>query len=112
MAAAIRPSAGASIPRLLTCGRSLSEGELYFIIENGVRLTGMPAWGPGGDDDLDSWKLVAFIRHLPGLTRQEETEMEKINPKGPQNRQEGKEEEDFLKGRETAPSSDHHPHQH
>ncbi len=43
------------------------DGELYYIIENGVRMTGMPAWGDpnGGLQDDDSWKLVLFIRHLP-----------------------------------------------
>lgn len=46
----------------------LHDGELYYTIKNGVRLSGMPAFGEPGDDDLASWKLVAFIRHLPSLT--------------------------------------------
>lgn len=78
--------------------QGLSDGELYFIIENGIRLTGMPAWGKGGDDDDDSWKLVAFIRHLPALTSEEQQEMERMNPKGTDEQQEEKEEEEFLKG--------------
>ena len=32
----------------------LSDGELYWIIENGVRLTGMPAWGDGSGNDPDT----------------------------------------------------------
>ena len=47
--------------------QEMSDGELYYTIKNGVRLSGMPAFGDSGDDDVDSWKLVAFIRHLPQL---------------------------------------------
>lgn len=37
----------------------LSDGELYYIIQNGIRLTGMPAWGKERDEnDQDNWKLV------------------------------------------------------
>ena len=50
----------------------LSDGELYYIIHNGVRWTGMPAWGDP-DNDSDSWKLVLFIRHLPQLAPAELT---------------------------------------
>jgi|SRR5579859_2751064 len=62
--------------------QSLTDGELYYIIHNGIRLTGMPAWGREGQDQ-DSWKLVLFVRHLPQLTSAEEREMESLNPKGP-----------------------------
>ena len=63
--------------------QSLTDGELYYIIRNGVRMTGMPAWGSPQDGDLDhdSWMLVLFIRHLPQVTAQEEREMQKLNPK-------------------------------
>ena len=62
--------------------QSLSDGELFAIIENGVRLTGMPAWGGTGlHDEEDSWELVHFIRHLPSLTAVELAEMEKLNPR-------------------------------
>ena len=40
------------------------------LIERGVPLTGMPAWSTGtADGARSSWELVAFIRHLPKLTR-------------------------------------------
>jgi hypothetical protein len=54
----------------LPATQDLSDGELFWIIENGVRLTGTPAWGVPCSGD-DSWKLVHFIRHLPALSRQE-----------------------------------------
>jgi mono/diheme cytochrome c family protein len=75
--------------------QNLTDGELYYTIHNGIRLTGMPAWGTDEKDE-DSWKLVWFIRHLPQLTPAEEREMEALNPKGPGERQEELEEKQFL----------------
>ena len=62
---------------------------------------GMPAFGTHRDDDLDSWKRVAFTRHLPTLSENEELEMEKMNPKSPQEMEEEQEEENFLNGSPT-----------
>jgi mono/diheme cytochrome c family protein len=67
----------------LPATQNLSDGELYYIIRNGVPLTGMPAWGdPHFDQDDDSWQLVLFIRHLSQLTPEELKDMERYNPKG------------------------------
>ena len=77
--------------------QELTDGELYYTIHNGIRLTGMPAWGTADKDD-DSWKLVLFIRHLPQLTPNEAREMEALNPKGPAEKEEELEEEQFLNG--------------
>jgi len=82
--------------------QNLSDGELYYIIENGVRLTGMPAWGRGGYDDEDTWGLVLFIRQLPHLTKKDLDEMEQFNPRSPAEMQEEEEERRFLNG-EPAP---------
>lgn len=50
--------------------QQLTDGELFYIISNGVRFTGMPAWG--GEDSPESiWGLVAFIRRLPKLSPEE-----------------------------------------
>jgi mono/diheme cytochrome c family protein len=78
--------------------QGLSDGELFWIIENGVRFTGMPAFGSHHSSQEDSWKLVLFIRHLAQLTAEERLEMEHYNPKGPGDRDEEQEEEDFLRG--------------
>jgi mono/diheme cytochrome c family protein len=77
--------------------QELSDGELFYIIKNGVRLTGMPAWGDERDD-ADNWKLVHFIRHLPKITPQELDEMRKMNPVSPHERMEQEKDEEFLKG--------------
>jgi mono/diheme cytochrome c family protein len=80
--------------------QSLSDGELYYIIRNGVPLTGMPAWGDPrlGNSDSQTWALVSFIRHLPTLTPGEVAGMQKLNPKSATEREEEQEEEDFLNG--------------
>jgi len=93
--------------------QKLTDGELYYTIKNGIRLTGMPAWGEVGDADEDSWKLVYFIRHLPQLSPDEQKEMEQLNPKGPEEKLEEQQEEDFLKGNDNSqpqPKSKHMNH--
>jgi len=90
--------------------QDMSDGELYYTIQNGVMLSGMPAFGTPGDNDLDSWRLVAFIRHLPSLSQAEVMQMEKMNPKSPEELNEEQEEENFLQGNPAPaqPSPAHH----
>jgi len=86
-----------------------TDGELYWIIENGIRLTGMPAWGKGGPDDTDTWKLVHFVRRLNELTPEHLKEMAAANPKSPSELEEEKEDERFLAGEDSpAPAPHHH----
>jgi mono/diheme cytochrome c family protein len=109
--------------------QSLSDGELFYIIENGIRFTGMPGWGTGkgdaaddhaeseGHEGHDSWSLVHFIRHLPKLTDAEQQEMKTLNPKGPEEWEQQQQMQEFLKGAEApaAPvesSHEHHEHPH
>ena len=62
--------------------QSLTDGELFYVIENGVRLTGMPAWSTGTKEgETASWHLVHFIRRLPRLTEDDIAQMEKLNPR-------------------------------
>ena|SRR5215472_5761647 len=92
----------------LPATQNLSDGELYYTIQNGIRLTGMPAWGEAGDNDEDTWKLVHFIRHLSQLTPQEEKQMEHLNPKGPEEWKEEQEEQEFLNQGSPAQEQSHH----
>jgi mono/diheme cytochrome c family protein len=96
--------------------QKLADGDIFWIIENGVRLTGMPAFGGAGsehDHDVeDTWKLVHFIRHLPVLSAEEKLEMEKYNPKGPDDRQEEQEENNFLNGGVAKPTAKPDRHHH
>jgi cytochrome c553 len=97
--------------------QQLSDGELFWIIENGVRLTGMPAFGSGtAESAAASWSLVHFIRHLPKITPEELGEMEKLNPKSPEEWEQMQREAAFLAGggasSTPAATSNAHAHHH
>ncbi len=92
--------------------QSLADGELFAIIENGVRLTGMPAWGTGAPEDAqESWQLVHFIRHLPKLRPEELAEMEDLNPRSRKEYEEEERTRSFLESGEEAPAPPP-PHRH
>ena len=92
--------------------QSLTDGELFYIIENGVRLTGMPAFGTGTPEGAEeTWHLVHFIRELPRLTPEQIQQMEAMNPRPPAEIQQRMEEERFLQGGD-APSTAPAPHAH
>jgi mono/diheme cytochrome c family protein len=81
--------------------QDLSDGALFYIIEHGIRFTGMPAWGTGAAGDQEtSWHLVNFIRHLPKLTSEQVQQMEEMNPRPPAEIRQEIEEERFLAGEE------------
>lgn len=92
--------------------QALTDGELFFIIENGVRFTGMPAWAGAGSAE-GSWHLVHFIRHLPNLTDEEKDRMEALNPRSPGEWRALEDEAAFLRG-EKPPSREpgHAVHAH
>lgn len=87
----------------------LSDGELFYIIEHGVRLTGMPAWSTGtAEGEAASWHLVQFIRHLPKLTESELQRMRELNPRSAEAWREEEEIRRFLEGEaETPPAGAH-----
>jgi len=77
----------------------LSDGELFSIIEHGIRLTGMPGWGNGTlESERESWALVHFVRRLPKLTDEDIERMEALNPKSPSELKQDEEERRFLEG--------------
>ena len=77
--------------------QDLSDGQLFYIIENGVRMTGMPAWGTGkASGESASWMLVHFIRHLPEVSEAELEAMAALNPKSPDEMTQQMEDEKFL----------------
>ena len=91
--------------------QDLSDGELYYAINQGIRLTGMPAWGEPGDDDLGSWELVGFVRTLPTLTPAQLEEMKTMNPVPASVMKARQDEDDFL-DEETPPAKTHDSHSH
>jgi mono/diheme cytochrome c family protein len=94
--------------------QQLTDGELYYIIENGVRFTGMPAFGEKAGDEQDeaSWKLVRFIRHLPMLTDDEIILMKSMNPKSPADIANEQRIQKFLQGDDAAPAESSPTHHH
>jgi hypothetical protein len=81
----------------LPATQQLSDGELFYVIENGIRFTGMPAWSTGTDADEEStWRLVHFVRHLPQLTPADLEAMKARNPRSPEEIRLELEEERFL----------------
>ena len=97
----------------LAATQQLTDGDLYYIIRNGVPLTGMPAWGePDTPQDDESWQLVLFLRHLPKLTAEEIKDMEHYNPVGEMEREDEKEHENAPNAGNPAGKSapEHHHH--
>jgi len=83
----------------LPATQSLTDGQLFYIIENGVRLTGMPAWSTGqAEGEEATWHLVHFIRELPQLTEEQIDQMKRLIPRSPAEIQREIEEEQFLRG--------------
>ena len=92
--------------------QSLTDGELFSIIEHGIRLTGMPGWGNGTpESERESWVLVHFVRRLPKLTDEELARMETLNPKTSEQWRE-EEARRFLAGEKPKPSMSAPSHKH
>jgi mono/diheme cytochrome c family protein len=93
--------------------QQLSDGELFYIIENGVMLTGMPGWSTGSPEgEKSSWQLVHFIRRLPSLTPDDLQEMERLNPRSRAEYEEERKIEEFLEGGDPPPQNATPPDPH
>lgn len=57
-------------PELARAAGEWRAGELFWIVRNGIRMTGMPAIG-AGHSDRDVWDVVAFVERLPRMTEEE-----------------------------------------
>ena len=86
--------------------QQLSDGEIFYFIENGVRLTGMPGWSTGTlEGERASWQLVHFIRRLSTLTPDDLAVMERFNPTSRAVFEEERRIEEFLNGADAPPPS-------
>jgi len=56
-----------SPPSLAEVVPSWSSAEIFWILKNGIRMTGMPAFGPTHSNDR-LWSIVAFVKQLPKMT--------------------------------------------
>lgn len=57
------PAPGLTLARV----QARSDGELQWIVSNGIRMTGMPAFGASRSEQ-EVWQLVAAVRRLPDLS--------------------------------------------
>jgi mono/diheme cytochrome c family protein len=57
-------------PHLAEDPWDLSEREVFWIVKNGIKLAGMPAFGPT-HSDRQIWGLVAVVRRLPRMDADE-----------------------------------------
>lgn len=53
-------------PDLTGIARTYTPAELFWILKNGIKSTGMPSWNDHGDDEL--WATVAFLEKLPRMS--------------------------------------------
>ncbi len=72
-----------SPPPLVESAGDWEPSELFWITKNGVRMTGMPAWGPTHSDDK-IWAIVAFVRRLPKLSEAEYRALDRQVPALPE----------------------------
>jgi mono/diheme cytochrome c family protein len=57
--------------------QEMTDGQIYSTIVNGIRFSGMPAWGNEHTPE-QNWHLVSFIRHVPKLTPEELKQMQQM----------------------------------
>jgi mono/diheme cytochrome c family protein len=89
--------------------QKMSDGELYWIVGNGIRMTGMPAFSLTHKPD-EVWKIVAFVRHLPEISADEQ---KVLKAGGEEQEQHHEEEQTFSAGTENAkPEKAPTPHSH
>lgn len=62
-------------PYLAEVVKGIDPKELFWITKNGIRMTGMPAWGKTHSDEK-IWAIVAFVKKLPDMTVEEYQKME------------------------------------
>ena len=67
-------------PKLSDEPSDLKPNELFWIIKNGIRMTGMPAWGKT-HSDKEIWAIVSFVQKLPKMSKEE---YQKLSEQAPQ----------------------------
>ena len=57
-------------PHLTEAAAHWEPNEIYWILDHGIKSSGMPAFGPSHEDEA-LWNLTAFVTDLPGMTQAE-----------------------------------------
>lgn len=53
-------------PHILEAVQGWSDRELFWIVNEGIKMTAMPAW-PARHREDEVWSMVAFLKRLPGM---------------------------------------------
>jgi len=80
----------------------MSDAELFWVIKNGIRMTGMPAWGPSHDDE-ELWDIVAFVKTLPDMSAAEYGALDHRLPPGHGHGAEGNDKDSLHSDQGDAP---------
>ena len=54
-------------PDLKEVAGELSPQQIFWVIKNGINMTGMPSFAAAGAKDDDLWKIAAFVKKLPSV---------------------------------------------
>jgi mono/diheme cytochrome c family protein len=46
----------------------LQPREIFWVVKNGIRMTGMPSFAGAGVPDPEIWSMVAFLKKLPTVS--------------------------------------------
>jgi mono/diheme cytochrome c family protein len=57
-------------PDLADAVSDQSDAEIFWVVKNGIKMTGMPAYGASNDDNR-IWEIVAFVHLLPKMTAEQ-----------------------------------------
>jgi mono/diheme cytochrome c family protein len=58
-------------PDLKEVATELPPRQLFWVIKNGIKMTGMPGFGGIGVSDQDIWAIVAFLKKLPSISNED-----------------------------------------
>jgi len=61
-------------PNLAGAKRHWTPKELFWITQNGLKMTGMPAWGRTSTDE-EIWAMVAFMEQMPAISPEKYQQM-------------------------------------
>jgi mono/diheme cytochrome c family protein len=85
-------------PNLDGAAKLYRPAELFWVLKNGLKMTGMPAWNDHSDEEL--WATVAFLEKLPAMTEQEYAKLIVASMTQGQHRHGGAEQEPRTEGHE------------
>jgi mono/diheme cytochrome c family protein len=58
-------------PDLSEVGQEHEPGQIFWVIKNGIKMTGMPSFQLAGVEDKEIWSIVAFVKKLPKVSEAE-----------------------------------------